>query len=131
MRALAFVLVVGVFARHGLANAIAEHSTLSPAAWFYVLGGAWEVALCACLAWAIIGYRASLWRSLGLAACAIGAIEGAQMSACRLAITDIRAVPAGANLCDFATGLPVGAVLFTLYLLGISYAIGASFRNRG
>lgn len=129
MRTLAILLLVAVFARHGLANWLAGEAGLSAAAWFYVLGGAWEAMLCGALAWAILGYRAGLWRSLGLAACAIGALEGAQMAACRLAITDIRAVPAGANLCDFATGLPVGAVAISLYLITICYAIGASLRK--
>ncbi|MFA6168947.1 MAG: hypothetical protein WC700_20140 [Gemmatimonadaceae bacterium] len=124
MRFLALILLAGAFLRHGTANWLAEGSSMSAAAWFYVLGGAWEAVLCAVILLMVYGYHRTIWRVMAATALVIGILEGAQMSVCRLAITDIRAVPAGVNLCDYATGLPVGAVMLTLYLLFICYELG-------
>lgn len=129
MRFLAILLVSGAFMRHGAANVLAGSLGIAAPGWFYILGGAWEVVLCGSVAWMAYGYRESMWRWLVLAAASIGALEGAQISACRLAVADMASVPSGANLCDFATGLPVGPVMFTLYLLIVSYGIGLACRK--
>lgn len=130
MRALAIILLVGVFLRHDTANWLADGSTFSAGAWFYVLGGAWEVMLCGLLLWAVMGYPWTIWRGISSAALLIGMSEGAQIAGCRLAIDDIKAVPIGANLCDHATGLPVGAVMMSGYLLLLCWHIGRAIRER-
>ena len=130
MRALAIVLLVGVFARHDTANWLADGSRLSPAAWFYVLGGAWEALLCALMLWSVLGYPPALWRNLAAAALVIGISEGAQVATCRLAVEDIRAIPPGINMCDYVAGMPVGAVLTSVYLLLICWQIGRAINGR-
>jgi len=56
----------------------------------------------------------------------IGILEGAQVSACRLATTG----PIGkGNLCDNLTGLPIGATMTALYLGIVCWAIGKSWRS--
>lgn len=130
MRTLAIVLLVGVFARHDTANWLADGSALSPAAWFYVLGGAWEATLCALMLWQVMGYPAELWRNLAAAGLLIGISEGVQVSVCRLAVEDIRAIPPGINMCDHIAGMPVGAVMTSLYLLLICWQIGRAIRGR-
>ena len=124
MKRLALVLLAAIFLRHGAANWLADGSDLSAAAWFYVLGGALEALLCAVILLMIYGYQRTVWRALAAAALLIGIIEGAQISACRLAVDNIRAVPEGMNLCDYATGFPVGAVMFSLYLIFVCYELG-------
>ena len=130
MKPLAAALLIGVFARHGAANWLAEGSSLSSAAWFYILGGVWEATLCGLILWAIMGYRWTLWRGLASAGCLIGMMEGSQLAVCRLGITDIKAVPTGVNLCDYWSGFPVGAVAFSLYLLIICWHFGRYVRER-
>jgi len=130
VKALAFVLLLGVFLRHNSGNWLASVSGLSPAAMFYILGGMWEVTLCALLLWLVAAYPWSLWQGIASAGLLIGVAEGFQVFACRLAITDIKAVPRGANLCDFATGFPVGAVTTSIYLLGLCWMIGRAYRGR-
>ena len=130
MRALAIVLLLGVFVRHDTANWLADESRFSAAAWFYMLGGAWEVMLCGLLLWAVMGYPSSLWRNLAAAALMIGISEGAQIAGCRLAVDNIVAIPPGINMCDYVVGMPVGAVMTSLYLLLICWQIGRAFRDR-
>jgi hypothetical protein len=129
MRAVAIGLVVGVFLAHHGANWLSDGSTFTPAAVFYMLQGVWEATLSALLLTVLAAAKASLWRDLALAALAISIIEGVQMPACRLAITDIKAVPRGVSLCDHATNLPVNAVLLTLEVLALCWIIGAWVRN--
>ena len=130
MKAFAVALLVGVFLRHGSANWLSDGSSLSAAAWFYILGGAWEFTLCALLLWVVMGYRWTIWRGLCTAALVIGMLEAAQVSVCRLAISDIRAVPVGVSLCDYATGMPMGAVMMSLYVLLICWHFGRAIRER-
>lgn len=129
MKALAFILLIGVFVRHSAHNWLLSDG-YSPAAIYYMLGGMWEATLCLVLAWVAYGYRYSIWRGILTAALFIGALEGFQTTGCRLAITDIKAVPRGANLCDYATGFPVGAVTTSVYLLGLCWMIVRAFRGR-
>jgi len=128
VKVVAFILLLGVFIRHTGHNWLT--SGYPPAALYYMLGGIWEATLCLVLAWIAYGYRYSIWRGLITASLFIGAFEGLQASACRLAISDIKAVPRGTNLCDYATGLPVGAVMMSAYLLMICWHFGRAYRGR-
>ncbi len=125
MRAIAIVLVVGVFLAHDAANWIADGSRFTPAAVFYMLHGAWEATLSALLLAVLVVVKASMWRDLAVAALVISIVEALQMTACRLAISDIKAVPRGVSLCDYATGLPVHGVLLTLEVFAIFFIMGA------
>jgi len=129
VKLLASVLLLGVFIRHDSAWWIAAETGANPRVVFYVLGGAWEAVLCALILWALYSYPVTPWRNLAIAACAIGALEGAQMAACRMAIGS-RSIPTGVNLCDYSTGLPVGAVMTSLYLLIICWHVGRALRER-
>src|SRR5260221_9231923 len=78
MKWLGPILLVGVFLRHDTAQWLPGYN---PGAWFYILGGAWEVILCSALLLtfhAIPLLTAALW---------IGILEGAHVSVCRLATT--------------------------------------------
>ena len=119
MRWLSPILLIGVFLRHNTSHWLPGYS---PAAWFYVLGGLWEVALCASL---LLFLRAPL----AISALWIGILEGAQVSICRLATKDIDAVH-GQNLCDALTGLPIGATMTGLYVILVCWAIGKEWRKR-
>src|SRR5882672_9284152 len=101
------ILLVGVFLRHNTSQWFPGYS---PAAWFYVLGGLWEILLCACV---LLAYSHN---PLLAAAMWIGILEGSQVSICRLATKDIDAVH-GQNLCDALTGLPIGATMTGLYVI--------------
>lgn len=129
MKVIAFALLVGVFIRHS-GHTWLSGSGYSPAAVFYMLGGLWEALLCALGAALVYGARRTVWSGVALAALTIGALEGLQVTGCRLAIADIRAVPSGANLCDYATGLPVGAVAFSLYLIVIAWHVGRGINGK-
>lgn len=129
MRATAIILVVGVFLAHDGANWLSDGTRFSPAAMFYMLHGAWEAALSAGFLLILAIAKASIWRDLAIAALVISIIEGAQMVACRYAVTDINAVPRGTNLCDFSTGLPIGAVSLTMEVLALAWIIGSWVRN--
>jgi hypothetical protein len=120
MRWLGPILLVGVFIRHNTASWFPGYS---PAAWFYIFGGMWEILLCALFLFLVRGsglVTSALW---------IGILEGAQVSACRLLTTDISQVPKGANLCDHLTGLPIGATMTALYLGIVCWAIGKAWRR--
>lgn len=130
MKALAFVLVLGAFIRHDAANWFASVSGMKPAAIFYVLGGMWEATLCLLILWMMADYPESMWRNLAAGGALIGFLEAFQMAGCRLSITDIKAVPPGVNLCDFVTGVPIGAVMTSLYVVMLAYYVGRAIRGR-
>jgi hypothetical protein len=115
---LGSILLIGVFGRHDLTWL----PGYSPAGWFYILGGIWEMILCATL---LLFLRSPL----AVAALWIGILEGAQISTCRLLTTDIHQVKG--NLCDALTNLPIGATMTALYVLIICWAIGKAWRNYG
>jgi len=120
---IAALLLLGVFARHSAHTWLAEGSRIAAAGWVYILGGVWEIALCAVL-WAIFApMRRTVWTRLAVSAMVIGICEGLQLSACRLAVTDLAAVPRGMNLCDHVSGMPIGAVSFSLYLIIVCWSI--------
>ena len=123
MKPLAIVLLLGVIFRHTAARWLPGYT---PAAWGYMLGGAWEFILCGLILWQVLGYPLTKWSRAAIVALIIGMLEALQMTFCRLCIADIREVPTGVNLCDYITGLPIGAVMMGLYILLISWHIGRS-----
>lgn len=122
MKWIACLLLLGVTIRHNAANWLAE-SSFTPAAWFYMLGGLWEATLCAVLLWVLLAAKDSVYRNLALAAMAIGILEGLQVTGCRLLVADISKVPRGTSLCDWVSGLPIGAAMVSTYVLIICYGI--------
>lgn len=121
MRWLAIVLLLGVFIRHDTSFLASNLTSLTPGAWFTVMGGLWEVVLCLALL---------LWvRSVPLAAAAllVGILEGAQISVCRAMIIDISAVPPKADLCDYVTGWPIGFLMTFAEIGVVGWAIAMSW----
>ena len=114
---LAAILAVGVLYRHSAHHLL---PILPEKAWFYINGGIWEAVLCGLIAAFLLAAKRDKWTKLGITACVIGALEGLQMAACRLAVGNERV---GGNLCDAVTGLPIGAVMFSLYMIFICWAI--------
>jgi hypothetical protein len=123
VRAIAVLLVLGVFLRHDTAFKVADMTGWSPGGVFYVSGALWEIVLCALLLFFIWNYRASLWRSLGIAAAFIGMAEASMMATCQMAITG--RPPPNTTQCDFVTGLPVFAVTFAVEMAVLFWIIGA------
>src|SRR5437899_808769 len=84
-RLLVPILLVGVLLRHDTAQRLPGYT---PAAWFYILGGAFEIVLCA----AILRLAHSAYPLL-TSVMWIGILEGAQASICRILTADISKVP--------------------------------------
>jgi len=118
MKWLGPLLLIGVFARHDLTWL----PGYSPAEWFYLLGGAWEVVLCVVLL-ILIGRH-----PLAIAALWIGVLEGAQVAACG-AMMGHRRPPEGVPECDYLSGLPIGATMTGLYVIIVCWAIGKNWRS--
>jgi hypothetical protein len=129
MKLIAAILLIGTLLRHS-AHAWLASDRYSASAWFYINGGVFEIALCGVLATLFASANQTVWTRLAIAACVIGIFEGLQISACRLAIKNIAAKPSNTNTCDFVTGLPIGAVMFSLYFLIICWAIGRTIHAR-
>lgn len=123
MRVVALALLIGVFVRHDAINMISQISGMTPAAIYYILGGAWESVLCGAILLLSFQMRACLWRRVLRIAMLVGIVEGAQASVCRAAVRDIRAVPQGVDLCDYVTGLPLGSVVMSVYFLIICWSL--------
>ncbi len=121
MRFLAFVLLIGVALRHMGASWLAPVFGMPVAGMFYVLGGLWEVVLCAVVLLLLHQQPKSVWRNLAFSAAYIGVIEGSMIAGCRVMISDMSLVPKGMNLCDFVTGLPVAATLGAMYVLILAW----------
>jgi hypothetical protein len=119
MRWLGPILLIGVFLRHDTALWLPNWYT--PAAWFYVLGSLWEIALCAVL---LSFLRVS---SLATVALWIGILESGQAATCRLLTSDITKVKG--NLCDSLTGLPIGATMTALYVILIAVTIARHWKR--
>jgi len=122
MRAIAILLMVGVFLRHYSGWLFAGFLDISRSVWFYIFGGLWEVTLCACLLSIFWGLPRGRWRNIGIAAMLVGIIEAAQMPTCALIVRDMSLVPRGSNLCDFAAGFPVGPPILAFCIV---IALGA------
>lgn len=121
MKWLSIVLLVGVFVRHDTSYLASTLTSLTPGAWFTVMGGLWEIVLCVALLMFVSA-------SLGTTALLIGILEGAQISVCRAMITDISAVPPKVNLCDYVTGWPIGFLMTSAELGMVCWVIGKNWR---
>ena len=97
----------------------------TPGAWFFVVSGAESWAL-----WVLVAGFVSAkqilphCKTLAQCVCAWAAFEAAQRPVCRLAFPMDRApppMPAGKNLCDIATGLPMSwvSVVAALFLAAL------------
>ena len=117
MKIAAFTLILGVFVANFLYRHLAEGTRFSHAAMYYMLSGLWIAVLSAFLFLVFSSQRPGFWRWLGMFAMFVSVSESLQTSVCRFAVADIKAVPANVNLCDYVTGLPVGASMVALYLL--------------
>ena len=117
MKWLGPILLIGVFLRHNTAMWLPGYS---PQAWFYILGGLWEIVLCAA---PLTFVRAPI----AVVALWIGILEGAQVSTCRLLTSDITKVQG--NLCDSLTGLPIGATMTGLYVILIAVTIARHWKR--
>lgn len=124
MRWLACALLLAVSMRHNSAFWVADMLQTTPAAVSYVMGGLLEVILGLAIASLLLTFAASVWRNLALVAAAIAVIEGSQMAVCRVLITDIRQLPPNTTLCDFVTGIPIGSVISTMYVLAVCFIVG-------
>lgn len=129
MKFVAAFLLAAVFLRHGSIYWLADVTGFTPSAMSYVLGGIEEVMLGGVLSFLLWMYPASLWRNLAIGAAAIAMLEGAQIAGCRVAITNIADVPFKVSLCDYLFGVPIGAVMVTLYMLIVCYAIGSALKR--
>lgn len=118
MKWLGPLLLIGVFARHNLTWL----PGYSPAEWFYVLGGVWELALCA----ALLPFLST--SSLATAALWIGILEGAQVTVCGALMGHARP-PENVPECDYLTGWHVGAIMTGVYLFIVCPAIGKAWRG--
>jgi hypothetical protein len=118
MKWLGPLLLIGVFARHNLTWL----PGYSAPEWFYILGGIWEIVLCAVL-------LMFLRTPLTSAALWIGILEGGQVSVCGSIMGHQRA-PLGLNECDYLTGWHVGAIMTGVYLFIVCMAIGKEWRLR-
>lgn len=130
MRAIAVLLVVGVFLRHDTPFRIAAMTGWTPGGIFYVAGAMWEALLCALLLFFIWNYRASIWRSLGIAAAFIGIAEAAMSAACQMTITS--QPPPNTFQCDHVTGLPVFLFTFIVEVAVLFGIVGVwAWRKNG
>jgi hypothetical protein len=119
MKWLGPLLLIGVFARHNLSWL----PGYTPPEWFYLLGGVWEILLCASILLFIPALpliQAAMW---------IGILEGAQVTVCGALMGHARP-PAGQNECDYLTGWHVGAIMTGVYLFIVCMAIGKEWRKR-
>lgn len=123
MRVLVFVLGIALFIRHDTAFTLARLAEMTPAAVFYLLGGALEIVLCVIILLLAAAQRESVWRSLLLALCCIGIVEGAMISGCKIAVGGANP-PAGMTQCTFATGLPIGSVALALEIMALCWITG-------
>ena len=131
MKVFATALLLMIVARHFTAFWLGAHTYLGPKGWSYMMTGIVEVFFCGALAYIVYYARKTKWRWLALFALGIGISEGLQIAACRIAIVDISLVPAGTNLCDYATGLPITLTMNSLYLLILSVIAGGLLRDAG
>lgn len=122
MKAIAVLLILGVFIRHVAVNWL--DLGLSTTALFYTFGGAWESILCLTILVLISAARESIWKSLIQFAMIVGSLEGAQIAVCRPFVHDLSKVPAGVDLCDYLLGFPFGKAVMVFYFLVLIWIVG-------
>lgn len=121
MKSVAALLIVLALATYGGSRWLGGVLGYPSAGMAYILQGIWSATLCAVLLGIFLQYRRTVATGVVLLALFVGVSEGLQMSVCRLAITDMSAVPKGTNLCDHLTGLPIGAAMMGVYILALCY----------
>jgi hypothetical protein len=119
VRQLSIALLLGAVLVHSGSRAFAYLFSFPRAGMEHMLYGLGFVILAGCLCFVFLAMIPSIWRNLGLLACAIWVCEGAQMTVCRALIIDPKSVPRGMNMCDFVSGQPFTAAVLTLYALAI------------
>jgi hypothetical protein len=122
VRAIAILLLLGVFLRHDTAFNVSDATGWTPGGVFYVSGALWEMLLCALLLFLIWNYRSSVWRHLGIAAGFIGIFEAAMMGACQMAITT--RPPPNTFQCDHVTGLPIFLITLAIEAVVLLVIVG-------
>lgn len=95
-----------------------------------MLSGAYDILLCAVLLVILWQYKDSLWKRLAVIALCIGMVEGAQITVCRAATSNIALVPKGTNLCDHLVGFPLGPTMIVLYAIAICYIMARKRRTK-
>jgi hypothetical protein len=64
----------------------------------------------------------NIWRDLAIFGMLVGIVESVMVWGCKLAITS--PPPAGMTNCQHATGLPIGAAVATVEVMGLMVLIG-------
>lgn len=122
MKAVAAILLLGVFLRHDTAFLLSGWTGMTPSGVFYVLGGAWEFTLCAVLLAILWHAKRDVWATLALAGLAIGMVESFMIVACKMALR--MPPPTGMTNCQAVTGLPIGTVALTIEAMAICWIVG-------
>lgn len=113
MRIIALIILVGAFVRHCTSFWWGDLIGVDARVVFYVLGGFWEFVLAGVIAY--LAWKKPYFHIIAFG-CFMFGTEGLQMGICRIFAEGGRG-----NICDVATGLPVGATLTALYNLNVCY----------
>lgn len=124
------LLLILVALRHHTSQVLALSLPISAPGIFYIQGGLWEALLCGVIAAFLWNQEPSFWKRAGLAAMAVGIIEGLQMSVCRSLVVSMADVPKGVNICDHVTGKPVAATLMWLEIFMVCVLLGRKNAKR-
>ena len=130
MRAIAAILLLAVYIRHGSIYWLSDLFDAYPWKVNYFLGAGYEAVLAGVIAFMLLAHQSSAWRNIGLGACAIAAVEDAQIVGCSLLIGDIRDVPERVDLCDYLVGFPIGRLILGAELAIVCYALATTLRKR-
>jgi len=114
LKYLAYILLIGVFIRHDTSRWISDLTGVRQAVIFYIQGGFWEATLGA-VVWFLLK-EPSPYRDMAVMGCIFEISEGLQIGICRMF-----AEGGHGNVCDYWSGLPVGATLTALYAVNICY----------
>ena len=125
MKFIAALLLFGVFARHDTAYWLNDLTGMHPVTVFYMMGGFWEVILCSVVISLLLTQKNGFYRHIAILAMGMGILEGFQIGICSiLAQGRMPFVPKGQNVCDFISGVPIGATMVGLYILVVCYFVG-------
>lgn len=130
MRWFACALVIGMVLRYFSYHSIGAQTYLTARGWYYVMGGLWEVLLCAALALVVWEAKKSAWRWLALYALVVSICESLQASVCRIAVAEMSSVPKGVNICDYVSGIQFTTTINTLYLIVLALIVGVILRGK-